>query len=73
MATNNVTCPECGIILVLVPKQGNPKRLVGFCRCGSSGYRQVYETDAPNYPPSTVEERINQSEFAFDKKVIRRK
>lgn len=55
-----IACPDCGSELELLPKPGNPKRLIATHNCFGRGSRQVYETDARNYVP--LGERIQPSE-----------
>lgn len=41
-----VSCPECGRVLEMKPKPGNPERIQGFCDCGKGRLRCVIEMDA---------------------------
>lgn len=52
MEQNKVKCPECGELIELKPKEGNPDRLVAFHSCGGKGERPVYETDAQPVKPA---------------------
>lgn len=52
MEQNKVKCPECGALIELKPKEGNPDRLIAFHNCGTGGERAVYETDAQPAKPA---------------------
>jgi hypothetical protein len=71
MATNKIKCPECGEMIDLVEKQGDPYRLVAFHACQGKARRQVYETDAPAWPPRTLDDRLQQSEYPSKKGKIK--
>ena len=67
MATSNnktISCPECGETIALVPKTGNPHRLIASHACKGLGLRPVYETDAPSFPPPVLQDRLEPSEGA---------
>jgi hypothetical protein len=49
-------------MIPLIPKEGNAYRLVAFHNCGTGRPHQVYETDAPDYPPPVLEERLEPAE-----------
>ncbi len=55
-------CPECGVPLELTAKPGNPYRLIASHNCGGKGLRQVYETDAPAWPPPELSDRLEPGE-----------
>lgn len=63
---NEVTCPVCETrTILLVEKPGEPSRLIGKCDCGSGRFRNVIETDDPNYVP--FEDRLEPGEPAAPK------
>jgi len=72
MATSKVLCPECQEPIDLVPAEDNPKRLVAVHACKGMPLRVVYETDAPDFPPALLLDRLEQSEHASYAKKRRR-
>lgn len=68
MNNNKIACPVCGQEIELVPKRDNPERLVAFHACGGQGLRQVYETDAPLFPPPLLQDRLEPTEYPRSRK-----
>jgi hypothetical protein len=62
MSSKTVPCPECTAQVILAPKAGNPLRLVAFHNCCGKPMREVYETDAPDWPPPLLQDRLQPAE-----------
>ena len=63
--SKQIPCPECDELISLMPKAGNPLRLVASHNCCGKSMREVYETDAPDFPPPLLEDRIQPAERAM--------
>jgi hypothetical protein len=57
-----IPCPACGETLELKSKPGDPHRLIATHKCAGMAERQVYETDAPAWPPPELSDRLEPGE-----------
>jgi hypothetical protein len=61
-AYGTIACPVCTQQIPLQPKEGNPHRVVAKHACHGQPYRTVLEKDAPDFPPPTLMDRMEQTE-----------